>query len=51
MALELADYRITANAIASGPIDTEMVRAAWTKEALEERVNHMLIRRLGRTEE
>src|SRR6516165_9230549 len=51
MALELADYGITANAIAPGPIDTEMVRAAWTKEALEERANHLPIRRLGRTEE
>jgi hypothetical protein len=27
------------------------VRAAWTKEALEERANHLPIRRLGRTEE
>src|SRR5260370_12989520 len=51
MALELADYGITANAIAPGPIDTEMVRAAWSKEALEERANHLPIRRLGKTEE
>ena len=51
MALELADYGITAKAIAPGPIDTEMVRAAWSKEALEERANHLPIRRLGRTEE
>src|SRR5260370_35516260 len=51
MALELADYGITANAIAPGPIDTEMVRAAWSKEALEERPNHLPIRRLGKTEE
>jgi NAD(P)-dependent dehydrogenase (short-subunit alcohol dehydrogenase family) len=51
MALELADYGITANAIAPGPIDTEMVRAAWSKEALEERANHLPIRRLGQTEE
>ena len=29
MAFELADHGITANAIAPGPIDTEMVRAAW----------------------
>ena len=28
-----------------------MVRAAWTKEALEELANHLPIRRLGRTEE
>jgi hypothetical protein len=51
MALELADYGITANAIAPGPIDTEMVRAAWSKEALEERANHLSIRRLCKTEE
>src|SRR6202521_3149893 len=51
MALELADYGITANAIAPGPIDTEMVRAAWSKEALEERANHLPVRRLGKTEE
>src|SRR5260370_40224610 len=41
MALELADYGITANAIAPGPIDTEMVRAAWRKAALEARANHL----------
>jgi 3-oxoacyl-[acyl-carrier protein] reductase len=51
MALELADYGITANAIAPGPIDTEMLRVAWTKEALEERANHLPIRRLGKPEE
>ena len=51
MALELADYGITANAIAPGPIDTKMLRVAWTKEALEERANHLPIRRLGKTGE
>ena len=51
MALELADYGITANAIAPGPIDTEMLRVAWTKEALEERASHLPIRRLGKPEE
>ncbi len=51
MALELADYGITANAIAPGPIDTEMIRAAWSKEALEERASHLPIRRLGQTSE
>jgi 3-oxoacyl-[acyl-carrier protein] reductase len=51
MALDLADYGITANAIAPGPIDTEMVRAAWSKEALEERANHLPIPRLGKTSE
>ena len=51
MALELADYGITANAIAPGPIDTEMVRAAWSKEAYDERANHSPINRFGRVEE
>jgi NAD(P)-dependent dehydrogenase (short-subunit alcohol dehydrogenase family) len=41
MVLKLADYGIIANAIAPGPIDTEIVRAAWTKEAFEERANHL----------
>ena len=51
MAFELADHGITANAIAPGPIDTEMVRAAWSKEAYEERANHSPINRFGRVEE
>jgi 3-oxoacyl-[acyl-carrier protein] reductase len=51
MALELADYGITANAIAPGPIDTEMVRAAWSKEAYDERANHSPINRFGTVDE
>jgi 3-oxoacyl-[acyl-carrier protein] reductase len=51
MALELADHGITANAIAPGPIETDMIRSAWSKEALEERANHLPIRRLGKVEE
>jgi NAD(P)-dependent dehydrogenase (short-subunit alcohol dehydrogenase family) len=51
MALELADYGITANAIAPGPIDTEMVRAAWSREAYEERANHSPINRFGSVDE
>ena len=51
MAFELADYGITANAIAPGPIDTELLRGAWSKEALEERANHIPARRLGSVEE
>jgi NAD(P)-dependent dehydrogenase (short-subunit alcohol dehydrogenase family) len=51
MALELADYGITANAIAPGPIETDMIRAAWTPDALEERANHSPINRLGQVEE
>jgi NAD(P)-dependent dehydrogenase (short-subunit alcohol dehydrogenase family) len=51
MAFELADYGITANAVAPGPIDTELLRKAWTKEALEERANHIPARRLGTVDE
>jgi NAD(P)-dependent dehydrogenase (short-subunit alcohol dehydrogenase family) len=51
MGLELADYGITANAIAPGPIDTELLRIAWSKEAYEERANHIPAHRLGRVEE
>jgi 3-oxoacyl-[acyl-carrier protein] reductase len=51
MALELADYGITANAIAPGPIDTELLREAWTPEAYIARAAHIPVRRLGRAEE
>jgi 3-oxoacyl-[acyl-carrier protein] reductase len=51
MAFELADHGITANAVAPGPIDTELLRSAWSKEALEERANHIPIRRLGTVDE
>jgi NAD(P)-dependent dehydrogenase (short-subunit alcohol dehydrogenase family) len=51
MALELADCGITANAIAPGPVETELLRAAWPKEALEERANHSPVRRLAQVEE
>jgi len=51
MGFELADHGITANAIAPGPIDTELLRKAWTKEALEERANHIPVRRLGTVDE
>ena len=51
MALELADYGITANAIGPGPVDTELLRTAWSKEAYEERSDHIPVRWLGRVEE
>lgn len=51
MALELADYGITANAIAPGPIDTELLREAWTPEAYIARAAHIPVRRLGKAEE
>ena len=51
MAFELADFGITANAVAPGPIDTELLRTAWSKEALAERANHIPARRLGTVDE
>lgn len=51
MALDLADFGITANAIAPGPIDTEMLREAWSPAAFEERANHIPVRRLGTVDE
>ena len=45
LAQEGASRGITVNAVAPGYVDTEMVRAAWSKEALEERANHLPIRR------
>jgi 3-oxoacyl-[acyl-carrier protein] reductase len=51
MSLELADYGITANAIAPGPVDTELLRTAWSKEAYAERANHIPVRRLAKVDE
>tara|TARA_R110000868_G_scaffold177101_6_gene415394 strand:+ start:153 stop:956 length:804 start_codon:yes stop_codon:yes gene_type:complete len=51
MALELADHGITANAVAPGPIDTELLRSAWPKDVYEERANHIPVQRLGVVEE
>jgi 3-oxoacyl-[acyl-carrier protein] reductase len=49
-ALDLADYGITVNAIAPGPIDTELLRT-WPPDALRERAQHLPIARLGKVEE
>jgi NAD(P)-dependent dehydrogenase (short-subunit alcohol dehydrogenase family) len=51
MALELGDYGITANGIAPGPIDTELLRSAWPAEVYAERAEHIPIRRLGKVDE
>jgi NAD(P)-dependent dehydrogenase (short-subunit alcohol dehydrogenase family) len=51
MALDLADYGITVNAVAPGPIDTELLRSAWPADVYAERAEHIPARRLGRVSE
>jgi 3-oxoacyl-[acyl-carrier protein] reductase len=50
-ALDLADYGITVNAIAPGPIETELMLGAWSAEGLRERPQHGAIARFGTVEE
>jgi 3-oxoacyl-[acyl-carrier protein] reductase len=50
-ALDLADSGITVNCIAPGPIETELMRGAWSAEALRERPQHGAIPRFGTVDE
>ena len=50
-ALDLADFGITVNAIAPGPIETALMKGAWPPDALRERAEHAPIARFGTVEE
>ena len=49
--LDLADFGITVNAIAPGPIETDLMVGAWSDEALRERPQHGAIARFGTVDE
>lgn len=51
MALELGEYGITTNSVAPGPIDTELLRAAWPAEMVAEAGERIPARRIGKPEE
>lgn len=50
-ALDLADFSITVNAVAPGPIETELMLGVWSAEALRERPQHGAIARFGTVDE
>ncbi|WP_321801088.1 SDR family NAD(P)-dependent oxidoreductase [Caballeronia sp. J97] len=51
MALELAAFGITANAVAPGPIDTDLLRTAWPEDMVAEAADRIPARRIGKPEE
>lgn len=51
MALELGEFGITANSVAPGPTDTELLRAAWPADMIEEAADRIPARRIGKPEE
>jgi len=51
MAMDLAASGITANAIAPGPVLTEMLREIWDEAGLKERGEHVPVRRLATVDE
>lgn len=50
-ATELAEAGITVNAVALGPIATDLLRATWPPEQLAARAEHLPVRRLGEVED
>lgn len=51
MALELGEHGITTNAVAPGPIDTELLRFAWSAEQVAEAGERIPARRIGKPDE